>query len=170
MIQWNLWNILLLFGLFLEFLVGCGTSGLPDMVQVRGKVLYNNKPLPGGTIVYLPASGPGGRQAQGVIGPDGRFELSSLKPGDGVQKGGYDIIILAHEQAVGPPRSRVELETTGGFKQQRMIIPEKYADPDTSGLSDIVDDNHPGYIEIELGDLNRVPDSTNRVERRFHTH
>jgi hypothetical protein len=131
---------------------GCGGDGLPDLIQVRGKVLYNDAPLTTGTIVYLPAVGSGGRQAQGLIQPDGTFELSSMSPGDGAQKGDYDVIILAHAQAAGPPKSRGELEAAGGPKVQPMIIPAKYADPNASGLSDTVDDDHPGYREFKLTD------------------
>ena len=34
-------------------LCGCGADGLTDMVQVEGKVLYNNVPLAEGQIVYV---------------------------------------------------------------------------------------------------------------------
>ena len=139
-------------GGLLVALCGCDSGGLEGLVQVRGKVLFNDQPLTGGTIVYLPAAGTGGRQAQGLIGSDGTFELSSLKPGDGAQKGKYDIIIIAREQAAEQPKSRVELEATGGPKTGRLLIPEKYANPDTSGLSDTVDDNHSGYVEFKLSD------------------
>lgn len=131
---------------------GCDSDGLPDLVKVRGKVVYNGQPLTEGSIVYLPKDSNVGRQASGAIQADGTFELTTIKKGDGVQKGEYRIAVYVYEPHPGEPgrgaaNDEVPREIQRGFK-----IPEKYASVITSGLTDQVDDNHPGYRGFELAD------------------
>ena len=131
---------------------GCGSGGMPDMVKVRGKVSYNGEPITEGSIVYLPTDSNVGRQATGAIQPDGTFELMTMEPGDGVKKGDYRIAIFVYQPHPGEPGRTGDgdeppAEITRGFK-----IPEKYTSALSSGLTDSVDDDHPGYREFELTD------------------
>ena len=59
---------------------GCGPSG-PAVYPVTGLVTFNDQPLTTGTVVFLPKSG--GSPAQGEIGPDGKYTLTTYEAGDG---------------------------------------------------------------------------------------
>ena len=143
--------ILSVVGLSVVGLVGCsGSDGLPDMVPIRGKVTFDGKPMREGTVIYSPRERGQGRQASGGIQPDGSFVLTTLKKADGVKKGDYQIAIYAMEPHPGEPKSRAEVEAMGGKIKRGFVIPEKYTNPATSGLSDTVDDQHAGFKQIEL--------------------
>ncbi len=129
-------------------------NGKPDMVPIRGEVVYNGKPLAEGNVVYLPATPGQGRQATGAIQPDGSFVMTTLKKGDGVMHGDYRIVVYAYEPHPGEPTSREQHEALAksGENERGFLIPEKYTNPATSGLTDKVDQSHPGVKRIELND------------------
>lgn len=147
-------------GLLVLCVPGCGGSeGLDTMIPISGKVMYNNEPLTGGTITYLPGgskrtrqSSERARQAIGAIQQDGSFVLTTLKAGDGAILGEYAIVIHAYEPSSGKPKTRGELEAMRSGDKPSYIIPEKYTQAETSGLHDTVDENHSGFKLIELND------------------
>ena len=126
---------------------GCGSKG-PQMVPIRGQVLYNGQPLkdvPQGLVRYLPKDSSRGRQASGRLQSDGSFVLTTFQNADGVVIGDYDITVSAYTSAL--TREQTESGNRGG---PQLMIPEKYTKPDESGLSDTVDAKHPGIKKIEL--------------------
>jgi hypothetical protein len=132
-------------------LAGCG-SDLPTTIPVRGEVQFNGQPMKDGIVVYLPKDAGAARQASGRIRPDGTFVLTTFKNGDGVVPGEYSIIIYAYAPHPGEPKTRAEHEAiarTGELKRG-FVIPEKYVDPERSGLSDSVNSDHSGFKRIEL--------------------
>ena len=80
--------------------LGCGRKG-PRPVPVSGTVTVDGKPLAGGAITVAPEKG---RAAGGRIGPDGRFELSSWQPGDGVAPGTHRVEVIATKPLSGNRR------------------------------------------------------------------
>jgi hypothetical protein len=136
---------------------GCGSNaGLPGMVPIRGEVIYKSKPLTEGegTVVYLPTGGGDMRQATGSLQGDGTFELMTMQPGDGAMKGKYTIVVYCYKPHPSATLSREEYDKQlrAGKLDRGSVIPEKYSNPATSGLSDVVDDSHPGFKRIELTD------------------
>jgi len=105
---------------------GCGRSG-PELAPVSGKVTYNGKPVPRGTITFS-TDDPKGRNATGVIGPNGTYILQTEEPGDGAQLGEYRVSIAAHEDDV------VLDYVPAKPVLPKRLIPEKYENPDTSDL------------------------------------
>jgi hypothetical protein len=105
--------------------LACGPSG-PEMASISGKVTYGGKPVPKGTITFIPSS-PGGRNAVGVIGPDGSYTLQTEKPGDGALLGDYIVTVSAHDEAVLDyiPAKPVE---------PKLLAPAKYENPKTTDL------------------------------------
>jgi hypothetical protein len=74
---------------FLALFTGCGGKH-----PVRGQVtLDDGAPLTRGLIVFERMDGGPALTARGEIGPDGRYELSTDKPGDGVPCGKYKVLI-----------------------------------------------------------------------------
>jgi hypothetical protein len=105
--------------------VACGPTG-PEMASISGKVTYNGKPVPKGTITFIPVV-QGGRNAVGVIGPDGSYSIQTEKPGDGALLGDYNVTISAHDEAVLDyiPAKPVE---------PKLLAPAKYENPKSTDL------------------------------------
>jgi hypothetical protein len=126
------------------------------MVPIRGEVLFNGKRLTvgEGTVVYLPAESGELRKASGAIQSDGSFTLTTMQPGDGAMKGKYSIVVYCYKPLAGNATTREEKEQAllQAKHGRASFIPEKYANPATSGLSDIVDSSHSGFKTIELKD------------------
>jgi hypothetical protein len=130
---------------------GCDSGG-PTVVPIRGDVLYKGAPLkdvPQGLVHYLPKTSEG-RQASGRIQPDGSFVLTTFKKADGVVPGEYDIVVSAYTTQPELSREQVEAAHGVGIPKARLMIPEKYTEPTTSGLSDTVNSDHSGFKRIEL--------------------
>jgi hypothetical protein len=78
----------------LALCAGCGSESgtfVGSTVPVKGTASYKGKPLSQGEIVFEPDSG--GREAHGSIGPDGTFELTTFKHGDGAVAGTHRVAV-----------------------------------------------------------------------------
>jgi hypothetical protein len=129
---------------------GCGSE--PKTIPIQGEATFNGQPMTDGVVVYLPKEPGLARQASGRIMADGKFELTTFKKADGVVPGEYDIVVYAYEAHPGEPKSRTEHEAiakAGGLKRG-FVIPAKYVNPRTSGLSDSVNSDHSGFKKLEL--------------------
>ena len=103
---------------WLLLLGGCGVSGgspSVETVPVTGKVTYKGKPLAKGVVTFEPRTI--GRTARGEIGPDGTFEMTTLKQGDGAALG----------------KHRVSVSGTGPTAKTELVL-RKYAEANTSKL------------------------------------
>ncbi len=129
-------------------MVGCNDRGLPNMVPIRGKVLYNGRPVEHGIVKYVPVSEGNGRVALGTIQPDGTFIMTTLKKGDGVQKGEYRIAVIA-PQPFSDRGGQAGQETKG---VDEVVLPVKFGMEQQSGLTDKVGADHSGYKELILTD------------------
>jgi hypothetical protein len=111
---------LILAVLMLTALAGCGSRLRP----VEGQVVFTDgKPLPGGMVIFEQVTSSGPRvAARGDIGPDGTFRLSTYAQDDGVPEGNYRV-------AVAPPLPADVRQLSGA-----RMFPEKYENPETSGL------------------------------------
>jgi len=107
------------------FLVGCGPPGLAT-APVRGKVTYNGRPVPNGTVITRPEGDK--PSATGEIKSDGSYELTTYSPGDGAVLGKHAVMIMAVEDSSGKlPEERSATPA--------LIVPRKYTSFDASGLS-----------------------------------
>jgi hypothetical protein len=99
---------------------------------VSGQVLIDGKPLEFGFVQVIPE---GDRAAQGDIGPDGRFQLTTYETGDGCVPGKHKVRVVAKEET--GPHSR------------RWHAPKDYMNPDKSGLTvDITEATDSLVIEL----------------------
>jgi hypothetical protein len=144
--------VVLLLSLALPCVGGCHSSG-PKMVRIHGTVYYNGKPLTNvtqGIVRYLPKdTAAGEREATGRIQPDGSFAMTTFKSDDGVVVGDYDITVSAYATA---ELSREQTESGQHAAGPKLLIPNRYRKPDTSGLKDTVDSGHSGSKKLELTD------------------
>lgn len=104
-------------------LAGCG-SGRPETAVVRGKIIYKEKPVPNGTITFIPKAGP---SATGEIQSDGTYTLTTFRPGDGAILGEHIVIIVAMQDMSNRlPEERNPLPPP--------IVPDKYTNIATTDL------------------------------------
>ena len=109
--------------------IACGPGG-PEKASVSGKVTYQGKPVPKGTISFVPVSTTG-RSATGAIQPDGSYTLQTETPRDGAQLGDYFVTISAHDEPI------LDYTPQKPVKPQ-LLAPAKYENPKTSDLKETV--------------------------------
>jgi hypothetical protein len=112
-------------------LAGCG-GGNANTSPVKGKVTYNNKPVPSGTITFIPAAGQG-PTATGTLQPDGSYVLRTYRDGDGAVRGKHTVIVVAMQ------------DTSSSLPEARSgtpppIVPLKYTSVATTDLTATVED------------------------------
>jgi hypothetical protein len=111
------WRALSL-ALLLLGVLGCG----PSMYPVRGKVILNDgTPVTTGMVIFE-SKGEKPIVARGDIKPDGSYELSTNKPGDGVPPGKYRVHVT--------PPVHVNVEESA----PKPVFDERYTKFETSGL------------------------------------
>lgn len=112
-------GVLSVAAVLLSFVAGCGSN--TSTGQVHGKVTLDGKPLADGSIVTLPESG---RGAQGII-KNGEFELGTTGRSDGAAIGKHKVAVISQEKSQAGPE--------GGAGKS--LIPARYTNPDSSGLT-----------------------------------
>jgi hypothetical protein len=119
-------------------IMACGCGGAPsNMAEVKGKVLLDGKPLSTGSVVTMPERGPG---ANGIINEQGEFNLTTRERGMGASLGRHQVGVAAFEESTNwSPEA-----------PQKSLIPQKYASPETSGLSIEVKPDEPNEVVLEL--------------------
>jgi hypothetical protein len=104
---------------------GCGEPAGALLAPVHGTVTYRGEPVTGGVIVFVPdaSRGSDGPLATGEIGPDGGYHLDTGKTA-GAAGGWYRVTVAAVDRnALGADRG-----------VPHSLLPEKYRDPELSGL------------------------------------
>jgi len=122
-------------------LVGCHRSGL-NLAPVEGLVTYKGAPLVDAGVLFLPNEPQMGPPASGTTDAEGKFTLYTVNlPGAAV---GDHRVVISKEETISIPQRR-------GFPiyQTKRFIPEKYSDPDTSGLTATVTDDD-NQVKFEL--------------------
>jgi hypothetical protein len=130
-------------------LIGCGDSG-PDKGEVTGKVTYNGSALEGAIVTFHPAEG---ALATGTTDASGQYTLEAVV-GDhkvAVKKStGSD---LGGDTATEGPgdMEKMYLQAKDQAEEAKSAIPEKYGDPEQSGLTTTVSSGSNTY-DITLTD------------------
>jgi hypothetical protein len=126
-------------------LVGCG-NGRPEVVPVSGQVWMDGAPLAAGVAGFVRVEPADGRAASGRIDPQtGKFTLTTYETGDGVLSGTHPVAVIVQAPAGGTTVS---------------LIPEKYGESATSGLT-VTIDGPTDALTIELtGGLKKAPAAT----------
>ncbi|MCC9607244.1 hypothetical protein LOC68_13770 [Blastopirellula sp. JC732] len=115
--------------------IGCG-GRTEKIVPVSGTVFVDGEPMKAGVDGFITLAPPSGRPAIGKIdGSTGRFTLTTYEEGDGAVVGTHEVSVTVN--AIG----------RGG--NPASLIPEKYQDLSTSGLTAKVD-GPTDSLKIEL--------------------
>ncbi|GAB4137731.1 MAG: hypothetical protein Tsb009_05400 [Planctomycetaceae bacterium] len=128
----------------LVFLVaGCGGDDGPVYAKVTGKVTLNGKPVPNGTVLFVPQGDTQGGVATGAIAKDGTFTLVGPS-GKGVPVGKHKVLVQCIEESSGPDSDQNPLEGMA-----KCVIPVKYTSEKTSDIIKTVEEGEQ-TINIEL--------------------
>jgi hypothetical protein len=125
--------------ILLPFLMsGCGTGAADPLATVQGKVYYKGVPLRSGFIAFTPdiLRGNSGPVAFAEIQPDGSYTLR-CDQATGAVPGWHRVTVVAVETSAQPGREVAAVRT---------LIPEKYRDPELSGL----------VCEVRAGQANAI--------------
>lgn len=125
--------------LLLPTLCGCGAPASPP-TPVRGHIYYQGAPVPRGVIVFTPDAhrGGSGPLARAEIAADGSYELRSGETA-GASAGWYRVTVIALADSA-------PVLSSGPFVVPRSLVPERYRDPELSGL----------VCEVKAGQENRL--------------
>ncbi|MEQ8847725.1 hypothetical protein [Botrimarina sp.] len=107
-------------------IVGCESG--PEIAPVSGRVLLDGEPLPFGFVRFHPVSG---QPAQGEIGSDGGFTMSTVSPGDGAPVGRHRVSVLCFE---GHDPARRNSSPGAEVSLGRPLLPIAYTRSGMSGL------------------------------------
>lgn len=122
----------------LSTVAGCNRDGL-TLVKSTGQVTYKGKPLQGANIKFIPGSGP---MAIAITDEEGGFVITTNgRPGATV--GLHKVAITKITGSSAPTASpkpedmmKMQKENMGKAKSgPKNEIPEKYSNPESSGLS-----------------------------------
>ncbi|MCI0459742.1 MAG: hypothetical protein L0Z62_22560 [Gemmataceae bacterium] len=114
--------------------VGGGCSKGKTMGKVSGQVTYKANPITEGQVHFISKSGQGA-----AVNISGSGDYSAE-----LETGTYSVYVAPHPPGqTGPPG---EVKTP---KQPASVIPEKYRQPETSGLTiDVKEGDNPFKIEL----------------------
>ncbi len=123
-------------------LSGCGGAGGsatgPKTYPVSGTVTQGGKPVDGATILFVSTDGK--KSATGKTDASGRYTLTTTKSGDGAVAGQYKVAITKFDagQVAAADISDPNYAPPDPNKPApvaKNLLPEKYASPETSGLT-----------------------------------
>jgi len=99
--------------------------------EVSGKVLFKGKPLPGGSVSFLPDK-TGGVAATATIDEQGNYKITAPV---GPVRISVDNRMLQQKAPHGHILKRPGADDPSLIKGQYVALPEKYYSPDSSGLT-----------------------------------
>ena len=114
---------LILLGSLALTLAGCSASAStpPRTLPVHGKVTYKGQPLTGGKIQFEPDGA--GREANGTIGSDGTFTLSTYEENDGAVPGTHRVAVRGQAKGVRSLPVKFQSFSSSGIEME--VTPEK---------------------------------------------
>jgi hypothetical protein len=106
-------------------------------VPASGTVTYKGKPLEKGQVQFLPTEGPA---AVGSI-EDGKFVLGTNNAGNGAPPGKYRVTVFSYKT----------IQNKFG-ETSKSMIPNRYTNPDSSGIVQDIPEGGNNKIDIQLKD------------------
>ncbi|QDU36293.1 hypothetical protein Mal4_05770 [Maioricimonas rarisocia] len=138
--------------------VGCTGSDpaddRPDRTPVSGVVTYNGSPVEGALVTFTPTD-LNGSGANGRTDADGKFEMGTYESADGVRPGSYQVTVTKIPVTVAEQPSEDDPNydpDAGTAPEAENVLPAKYADWSTSGLTADVGQDAITDLNFELTD------------------
>jgi hypothetical protein len=125
-------------------LTGCSNSSRPRTYPVTGTVTMQGKPVANAVITFVP-TGTDGEAASAITDSEGKYALTTWEAGDGARPGEYRVKVSKQEETAVDPSKMVRnvpleedqkyVENTKPRPPAKILVPSKYLDESTSGLS-----------------------------------
>jgi hypothetical protein len=115
-------NLYLCVSLVLALAIGCEDELPPAAYLIKGRVVYQQQPLSKGNIVFFDSGEPA---ASTTLAADGSYEVR-LVPGR------YQVALSATQEL---PEGLSPMQQFEHVSKERPLVPTRYADYETSGLS-----------------------------------
>lgn len=135
---------------------GCSQPGptgtVLETAPVSGTLTYQGQPLSSFLVVFTPVDGR--RPATGRTDSAGRFQLGTNAPGDGAVVGAHKISVAFDPDTGVDSTQAMPIEDPAEMPKPPVEIPAKYANPETSGLTQDVPASGVTDLKIDL-----LPDS-----------
>jgi hypothetical protein len=142
---WTFQRVLVATALLLLLLGSIGCDSGPKLYPVGGTVtLEDGSPLTKGMVVFENKQAEVAVTARGEVKPDGSYQLSTYKPGDGVPQGKYRVQINSMDLSEVPD------------EEKKLPYDLKYMSFETSGLEYEVKPGPNGF-SIRLTRSNEEP-------------
>ncbi len=157
-------------------LTGCSKSDRPATALASGKVTLEGVPVVGASVMFQPVAG--GRPGSGVTNGNGVYQISSYgQPNDGVAVGEHKVSVVkiagdgafslapaeaakptdAPTAAANPTDSLSEIalpnedeESEKAAPEIEYLVPQKYQNPENSGLKVTVPAEGSDQLNLEL--------------------
>jgi hypothetical protein len=134
--------------------VGCASDPGPvatvePSVPASGVVTFKGKPLPGYQVVLMPEGDR--RPAMGTTDAEGKFVLGTNEPGDGAPPGKSKVAISwAGPESTVDAVDQSAIDDPSKMPKPSIVIPDKYTNPETSGLTAEVPEGGTGELKFDL--------------------
>jgi hypothetical protein len=116
-------HLLILLLACLAATVGCSRRGLEGLVPVAGQVTFAGGPCPDvGYLYFVPATEGGGRAGSAAFGPDGKFAVTTIVPGDGLRPGDYLVRIQCWQTVPDDSGKGGKSHVPDGFEPPRLTV------------------------------------------------
>ena len=137
----------------------CSSANRPRTYRVTGTVIMQGKPVEGAVITFVPTA-TDGDAASAITDADGKYELTTWQAGDGARPGEYRVKVNKQEQATVDlakmvknlsieEEQKIYVESKKLPPPAKCLVPSKYLDESTSGLSHTVP-NAASTFDIEI--------------------
>jgi hypothetical protein len=134
---------------FLLAVIGC--SGNPAVYPVKGKVMWEGKPMAGGgSISFVPLGNQPGKAAGGFIAEDGTYTLTTHREGDGSMPGEFRVVINQVTETEPQRTEDGKAVAKGKSLPAADRIPTIFSDTYQSPVKVKVEAKSPNEINIDL--------------------
>jgi len=134
--------------------IGCGSKNPLGVVKVTGKVTLDGQPISGATVSFVPKSEADGQLASATTDAEGGYSLTTAGAGDiaGAVPGTYSVILRKFEQedVLGTGEEATSQGPSYAAPKVTRILPAKYENATTSGLSATVEKRGQNVFDFDL--------------------
>jgi hypothetical protein len=130
---------------------GCANEQKADIervVPVSGTLTYQGQPLEHYQVTFLPSDGR--RAATGITDAAGKFTMGTNDKGDGAPPGIQKVAVVFVGPQSDDTASQVPIEDPAMLPQPKIRIPDKYGNPDSSGITQEVPEAGVQDLKIDL--------------------
>jgi hypothetical protein len=130
---------------------GCGPKDTRvRRVPVSGTVFYKGTPVADADVVFDPAGAT--PAAAGKTDASGRYRLTTFDTDDGAVPGEYNVAVRKVQVISGGKPANASDDYAGPPPNEKWLLPAKYGQSATSGLTATVKEGQPNEFKLELQD------------------